>query len=108
MLWLESVVALSSLRTNCVGEPEAFVAAMLTLTVLPLAIVDPFAGLVICAPSADVPATLTVTTGGLVLLSPLLSSTVSETVYVPGFANVTLPGLWSVLVFGVPPGNTHQ
>ena len=44
-LWLESVVALSSLRTNCVGEPCALPAAMLTVTV-PLT-VAPLTGLVI-------------------------------------------------------------
>src|SRR5207253_2725145 len=48
-LWVESVVALSSWRTNCVGEPWALPAAMLTVT-MPLT-VAPLAGLVIDAAS---------------------------------------------------------
>ena len=104
-LWLESVVALSSLRTNCVGEPWALVAAMFTVTV-PLTVM-PLAGLVIAAVKDGDPPTLTVTVGGLTLLSPRLSRTVSEAVYVPGFANVTAPGVGTLLFAGEPPGKIH-
>src|SRR5690242_8246615 len=48
-LWLDSVVALSSLSVNWLGEPWALVAAMLTATV-PLTVAA-LAGLVIDAPS---------------------------------------------------------
>src|ERR1051325_10696523 len=49
-LCVDSVVALSCLRTNCVGEPCALVAAMFTVTV-PLTVLPP-AGLVIDAVNA--------------------------------------------------------
>src|SRR5437660_62384 len=49
-LWVDSVVALSSLRTNWVGDPWALPAVMLTVTV-PLTLA-PLAGLVIDAVSA--------------------------------------------------------
>jgi hypothetical protein len=78
MLCDDSVVALSSLRTNWVGDPWMLLAVMLTVTV-PLT-VEPLVGLVIAAPSAGDPPTVTVTVGGLGLLSPRLSSTVSDTV----------------------------
>ena len=65
------------MRTNWVGEPWALLAAMLTVTVPPT--VEPAAGLVIEAVKLVAAVTLTVTLGGLTLLSPRSSSTVSET-----------------------------
>src|SRR6266851_4642218 len=105
MLWVESVVALSSFRTNCVGEPCVLKADMETATV-PIT-VEPLAGLVIEADSAGVPPTVIVTVGGLGLLAPRLSSTVSEAVYTPGFAKVTAPGFCALLFEGEPPGKSH-
>ena len=46
--------------------------------------------------------------GGLGSELPLLSSTVSDGVYVPGVLKATLPGFWAVEVAGEPPGNTHE
>jgi hypothetical protein len=45
-----------------------------------------------------------VTNGGLGSFTPRLSTTVSEAVYVPGFAKLTAPGLAAVLPGGDPPG----
>ena len=78
---------------------------MFTVTV-PLTVM-PLAGLVIAAVKDGDPPTLTVTVGGLTLLSPRLSRTVSEAVYVPGFANVTAPGVGTLLFAGEPPGKIH-
>src|SRR5438132_1421072 len=103
MLCVDSTVELSSFSTNWVGEPWMLLAPMVTVT-LPVT-VEPFAGLEIDAPSGvPPPPTITVTVGGLTLLTPRLSRTVSETVYVPGFANVTGPGVATLLVAGEPPG----
>src|SRR5688572_8952337 len=106
-LWLEIVVPPLWSR-NVVGEPSTLLADMLTVTV-PLT-VAPLAGLVMAAPSGGVvglPSTTTVTVGGLTLLSPRLSSTVSDAVYVPGVENATAPGAATVLLPGEPPGKNH-
>src|SRR5687767_14876231 len=105
-LWLKMVAPLSTLRTNEVGEPCTLLALMVTGTALPLT-VAPLAGLLIAAPSTAAPLTFTVSVGGLTLLSPRLSSTVRETVYVPGVGKTTAPGFWTVLLPGVPPGKSH-
>src|SRR5437762_2783194 len=81
MLWLDSVVALSCFRRNCVGVPEAFVADMFTVTV-PL-IVLPFAGLVIAAEGGGGGA-LTVALPVAVAVRPAPSVTVRSSVCVPG------------------------
>src|SRR5262249_49377890 len=96
------IVVLPSFSTNVVGEPCALTAAMFTVTG-PLT-VAPFAGLVIDAPSAAVPFTITVTVGGLTLLSPRVSSTVREAREGPGLGNVTARGFCVVLLTGEPPG----
>jgi hypothetical protein len=43
-----------------------------------------------------------------VLVSPPLSVTVNEAVYVPGVEYVTAPGLATVLEDGLPPGKLHE
>ena len=78
-LWVESVVALSSRRTNCVGVPWALPAAMLTVTV-PLT-VAPLAGLVIDAVSAGGGATVTDTAA--VAVRPAPSVTLRFSVWAP-------------------------
>src|SRR3989442_83750 len=52
--------------------------------------------------------TVIVRVGGLGSLSPRLSVTVSETMYVPGVENVTAPGVAALLVADEPPGKTHE
>ena len=46
--------------------------------------------------------------GGFGSELPVASITVSETVYVPGVLNVTLPGFCAVDVAGAPPGKTQE
>src|SRR5207253_1150592 len=78
-LWVESVVALSSWRTNWVGEPWALPAAMLTVTV-PLTVAR-LAGLVIDAVSAGGGATVTDTAA--VAVRPAPSVTLRFSVWPP-------------------------
>ncbi len=46
--------------------------------------------------------------GGFGSELPVASITVSETVYIPGVLNVTLPGFCAVDVAGEPPGKTQE
>jgi hypothetical protein len=52
--------------------------------------------------------TVTTLVGGLGSEFPLASTTVSDAVYLPGVAKVTLPGFCAVEVAGVPPGKTQE
>ena len=58
--------------------------------------------------SGPVGSTVIVRVGGLGSELPVVSITVSETVYVPGTLNVTFPGFCAVDVAGVQLGNTQE
>ena len=58
--------------------------------------------------SGLVGSTVTVRVGGFGSELPVASITVSETVYIPGVLNVTLPGFRAVDVAGEPPGKTQE
>ncbi len=65
-------------------------------------------GLTLASAGAGEFATVMVRTGGLGSVFPALSVTVNVTEYLPGFANVTVPGLASELVLGEPPRKTQE
>jgi hypothetical protein len=58
--------------------------------------------------SGDHGTTVMVRVGGLGSVLPAASITVIVATYVPGFANVTLPGVRALEVAGDPPVNTHE
>jgi len=53
-------------------------------------------------------ATVTARVTGVWFVRPALSVTVSEAKWVPGVEKLTLPGVWTVLELGVPPGKTQE
>ena len=66
------------------------------------------AGPTVMLKSGLVGSTVIVRVGGLGSELPVASITVSETVYIPGVLNVTLPGFRAVDVAGEPPGKTQE
>ena len=66
------------------------------------------AGPTVIEKSGLVGSTVIVRVGGLGSELPVASITVSETVYIPGVLNVTLPGFRAVDVAGEPPGKTQE
>src|SRR5262245_19769943 len=68
--------------------------------------VVPFAGASIDAEKGPF-WTVMFTTAGLGSFAPRLSTAVNDTAYDPGALKMTLPGIFSVLVAGVPLGKIH-
>ena len=104
-----------------VGKPDSLPTLKFTVPVKPLRgvtvtvyVVDPpgitscAAGLTVMSKSGLVGSTVIVRAGGFGSELPVALITVSETVYVPGVLNVTLPGFRAVDVAGEPPGKTQE
>ena len=104
-----------------VGKPDSLATLKFTVPVKPLSgvtvtvyVVDPpgntscAAGLTVMSKSGLVGSTVIVRVGGFGSELPVASITVSETVYMPGVLNVTLPGFRAVEVAGEPPGKTQE
>jgi len=64
---------------------------------------EPVFGLTPVKVGAGTAVTVMVRTGGLGLVLPAESVTVSDAMYTPAVENATFPGLASVLEFGLPP-----
>lgn len=104
-----------------VGKPDSLPTLKFTVPVKPLRgvtvmvyVVDPLgttscaAGPTVMSKSGLVGSTVIVRVGGFGSELPVASITVSETMYIPGVLNVTLPGFCAVDVAGQPPGKTQE
>ena len=103
------------------GKPDTLPTLKFTLPVKPLSgvtvtvyvVYSPgttscAAGPTVMSKSRLVGSTVIVRVGGFGSELPLALITVSETVYIPGVLNVTLPGFCAVDVAGEPPGKTQE
>lgn len=66
------------------------------------------AGVTVMSKSGVLGSTVIVRVGGCGSELPTASIAVRDTSYIPGVANVTLPGFCAVDVAGKPPGNTQE
>ena len=97
-----SMTVLSTINVKTFWSPTAPLTLALIVTV-PVTFA-PAAGRVICTAGC----TWIVRVGGLGLLIPKLSRTVSDTTEVPAVGNLTFPGFNTVLVFGLPDGKYQE
>src|SRR5262249_45256984 len=98
---------LPTLKSNVPVKPLLGV-TVTVYVVSPPGITSCPAGPTVMSRSGLVGSTSIVRVGGFGSELPVASITVSETVYVPGVLNVTLPGFCAIDVAGEPPGKIQE